>query len=550
MIISGFIDNHRQKELRRTISKEDKEKTPINDHLVKKDVIEKAPINENMVKKDAFEKVSETAAKKTVIQDIVSSVNEESRSCLPDQSSGVLSMTSTHLGQALTNNVQATKGQEQGMQESQSQTMMTSNSAHNETNETMEYSSSVQVSNSLPMTSTCPKGSIPSILTTSVVQEESSEVVEYSSSVKVSNAVLKTSTCPQANIPVLNNNIEALNSTKIIDNSHGTLAKSMTSVSVQEESKEAMEYSSSVQVSSTMTSSFEKNSKTTEKTEESKTMTSTVQDSSMSNQDMMSVQNTSTLNSFESEEKSSEVVHMTSTVQESLENISNEVKNEALVMDKAETKKMEELFDKLVAEESSKISKPIKSRSFDAVEKWLMNSEAVNKQSIESNQIKESRINKRNRNRTIEIAPKTLDIKPMALENDSFYSVTASCQNKTFNSTQMSNQSNLTQMSKLQSQNSTTSTEDTESETELTPGETELIPGGSSIGLSGRKPGLCLIIDKLKSIETKLDELKTLDTNSTCPCEPESPLFLLPEVGPTPTKFGESLSSAFYRVSK
>ena len=28
--------------------------------------------------------------------------------------------------------------------------------------------------------------------------------------------------------------------------------------------------------------------------------------------------------------------------------------------------------------------------------------------------------------------------------------------------------------------------------------------------LSGRKPGLCLIIDKLKNIETKLDELKTI----------------------------------------
>ena len=44
-------------------------------------------------------------------------------------------------------------------------------------------------------------------------------------------------------------------------------------------------------------------------------------------------------------------------------------------MDKSETKAMEELFDKLVAEDSNLNQKPVvRSRSFDAIEKWLQNS--------------------------------------------------------------------------------------------------------------------------------------------------------------------------------
>ena len=72
------------------------------------------------------------------------------------------------------------------------------------------------------------------------------------------------------------------------------------------------------------------------------------------------------------------------------------------------------------------------------------------------------------------------------------------------------------------------------------------------------KPGLCLIIDKLKSIETKLDELKTYDTTNnsavsgfgfggthTSNYDPESPsLLLLPEVGDTPTFHPGSLESS------
>ena len=70
------------------------------------------------------------------------------------------------------------------------------------------------------------------------------------------------------------------------------------------------------------------------------------------------------------------------------------------------------------------------------------------------------------------------------------------------------------------------------------------------------KPGLCLIIDKLKSIETKLDELKTYDTNAvgfggtsshnSSNYDPESPsLLLLPEViGEAPTLHPGSLDSS------
>ena len=53
----------------------------------------------------------------------------------------------------------------------------------------------------------------------------------------------------------------------------------------------------------------------------------------------------------------------------------HEDNSEVFVTDKNETKAMEELFDKLVAEESTPgLDKLVRSRSFDAVEKWLQNS--------------------------------------------------------------------------------------------------------------------------------------------------------------------------------
>ena len=53
----------------------------------------------------------------------------------------------------------------------------------------------------------------------------------------------------------------------------------------------------------------------------------------------------------------------------------HEDNTELFVTDKNETKVMEELFDKLVAEESTPgLDKLVRSRSFDAVEKWLQNS--------------------------------------------------------------------------------------------------------------------------------------------------------------------------------
>ena len=53
----------------------------------------------------------------------------------------------------------------------------------------------------------------------------------------------------------------------------------------------------------------------------------------------------------------------------------HEDNSELFVTDKNETKAMEELFDKLVAEESTPgLDKLVRSRSFDAVEKWLQNS--------------------------------------------------------------------------------------------------------------------------------------------------------------------------------
>ena len=55
--------------------------------------------------------------------------------------------------------------------------------------------------------------------------------------------------------------------------------------------------------------------------------------------------------------------------------IQEDNKNELFVTDKNETKAMEELFDKLVAEECTPgLDKLVRSRSFDAVEKWLQNS--------------------------------------------------------------------------------------------------------------------------------------------------------------------------------
>ena len=71
-----------------------------------------------------------------------------------------------------------------------------------------------------------------------------------------------------------------------------------------------------------------------------------------------------------------QVTNMTSSSTEQETNSSAQVldeNNELFVMDKNETKAMEELFDKLVADESN-MNKPMRSQSFDAIEKWLQNS--------------------------------------------------------------------------------------------------------------------------------------------------------------------------------
>jgi hypothetical protein len=106
--------------------------------------------------------------------------------------------------------------------------------------------------------------------------------------------------------------------------------------------------------------------------------------------------------------------------------------------------------------------------------------------------------------------------------NADYYNVTATCSTKTFQAPPQIEICEPVVLTKkpapIQTQSST---------------ETDTSENDNS--LSGRKPGLCLIIDKLKSIETKLDELKTLDGSSYDTYD--SPLgLLLPEVGPTPTQ--------------
>ncbi len=195
-----------------------------------------------------------------------------------------------------------------------------------------------------------------------------------------------------------------------------------------------------------------------------------------------------------------------------------EKQDDLFVIDKQESKAMEDLFDKLVAEESVKINKVEKSQSFDAIKNWIMKSESHFETSkAESNNNTtveeiESRVdklkNKRNRNKTMDFS--TLD--------NNWYEATAICSSKTFTPQEPIKQDKP----KLAVQTSLSTTETDSSES--TPGIADKT-----------KPGLCLIIDKLKSIETKLDELKTLD-NSERPLSPEAPLFLLPEVNPAPTQ--------------
>lgn len=214
--------------------------------------------------------------------------------------------------------------------------------------------------------------------------------------------------------------------------------------------------------------------------------TSSIQERNQDLQETSTVKEQSMHQSLNFEEKIQktstvqEQVQMTSTVQEEMSMTSTE-KDNLFIMDKNETKKMEELFDKLVAEESidEKLGKTKRSRSFDAIEKWLLNNEEHKKVEEPQNQDKLSK--KRLRNRTIDFS---------SLPNNAeYYHVTATCTSKTYDAPNLGQD-----QSKLKSQTST------ESE-----------PESCSSGLSGRKPGLCLIIDKLKSIESKLDELKTLD---------------------------------------
>ena len=115
-----------------------------------------------------------------------------------------------------------------------------------------------------------------------------------------------------------------------------------------------------------------------------------------------------------------------------------------------------------------------------------------------------------------------------ALDN-SWYEATATCTSKTFAPppapVQESQETQTQEKPKLAIGVQTSISTETDSSEPETPNS----------GLADKtKPGLCLIIDKLKSIETKLDEMKTLDSQP--PMSPGSPLFLLPEVGATPTQ--------------
>ena len=217
-------------------------------------------------------------------------------------------------------------------------------------------------------------------------------------------------------------------------------------------------------------------------------------------------------------------MHQSTEIQESSVSQNNEDTKELFVIDKQESKVMEELFDKLVAEESVKINKVEKSRSFDAIENWIMKSESFTETKNETSQdaVRAEKLkNKRNRNKTMDFS---------ALDN-SWYEATATCTSKTFAPpappplVQESQETQTQDKPKLAIGVQTSLSTETDSSEPETP----------NAGLADKtKPGLCLIIDKLKSIETKLDEMKTFDNPP--PMSPSSPLFLLPEVGPTPTQ--------------
>ena len=242
----------------------------------------------------------------------------------------------------------------------------------------------------------------------------------------------------------------------------------------------------------------------------------------------------------ESSEEHSSVIH------EQEQKHEMEKQNDLFVIDKQESKAMEELFDKLVAEESVKINKVEKSQSFDAIKNWIMKSENESSQfesttenakveqfdHQEMNRIEKLK-NKRNRNKTMDFS---------ALDNN-WYEATATCTSKTFTPQEQPVLEVKPDKPKLAvaAVQTSLSTETDSSEPESTPG---------SAGIADKtKPGLCLIIDKLKSIETKLDEMKTFD-NSERPLSPESPMFLLPEVGPTPTTQPQTKEIEDFKILK
>jgi hypothetical protein len=251
-----------------------------------------------------------------------------------------------------------------------------------------------------------------------------------------------------------------------------------------------------------------------------------------------------------------------------MQEIQEEQKHLFVSIDNKETKVLEELFDKLVAEESVKIpaAKPERSQSFDSIESWLLKSESCsvsntfNSFLFEESSLKETNLesprppkgllesslsnvdqdklvkrrNKRDRNKTLDYS---------SLQNNSWYNVTSTCTSKTFtpNLEQQEPAPKLEQL-KFGSVACQTSTDESSSVTDESAPETPTSAGGGA-GMAGRKQGLCLIIDKLKNIETKLDELKTLDQQQFCSYAPTDDdrsaslmVGLFPEVGPTPTQ--------------
>ena len=257
---------------------------------------------------------------------------------------------------------------------------------------------------------------------------------------------------------------------------------------------------------------------------------------------------------------------------------------EYLVTNTQETKAMEELFDKLVSEENiTKTENSVKkSRSFDSIEKWLMASSNHNnnktmvpvapmgvlptvqdheksvKLNLNNNKLKEKRF----RNKSIDYSSLP--------NNDHWYNVTATCTTKSYPIPDETNKNadNDNNNNTLKEENNISSKKDSEKNyigqqlassslsADHTENSSETEVNNSDTMSNKNKPGLCLIIDKLKSIETKLDELKTYDTNAvgfgdtsshnSSNYDPESPsLLLLPEViGEAPTLHPGSLDSS------